>query len=356
MRVEAEQLPALLSRGLKSLYVIVGDEMLLALEAAGLIRAQARSAGYAERETFIAETGFEWARLLEAGQSLSLFSTQRMIDLRIPSGKPGAEGSQMLQRYAERLPPDVLTLITLPKLDRQTQAGAWFSALESKGVVVSADPITLDRLGAWLRQRLKRQGQEADDQTLNFIAGRVQGNLLAAHQEVLKLGLLFPPGQLDLEAVKQSVIDVARFDVFQLGEAILAADRERFVRVMDGLRSEGTTGVFVLWAIVEEIRALKRVGQWVGEGRPVAQAMRDSRVWGVRARLLPGALRRLQPRELDRCLLRAAKADRMLKGVDKRDPWNAMMDLGLRMMHSPGPTPGQLHQRVGREFLPQNGD
>ncbi|MFN0314510.1 MAG: DNA polymerase III subunit delta [Burkholderiales bacterium] len=334
MRTDTGQLEAALARGLKSLYVITGDEMLLALEAADLIRTHARAAGYAERETFIAETGFEWARLLEAGQSLSLFSAQRMIDLRIPSGKPGAEGSKMLQRYAEHLPPDVLTLITLPKLDRQTQASAWFSALESQGVVVSADPITLDRLGAWLRQRLKRQGQEADDQTLNFIAGRVQGNLLAAHQEVLKLGLLFPPGQLDLEVVKQAVIDVARFDVFQLGEAILAADRERFVRVMDGLRNEGTSGVLVLWAIVEEIRVLKRVGQLASEGQPVAQAMRDSRVWGARARLLPSALRRLQPRELDKCLLHAAKVDRMLKGVEKRDPWNAMLDLGLRLMRT----------------------
>ncbi|MSQ59228.1 MAG: DNA polymerase III subunit delta [Betaproteobacteria bacterium] len=332
MRTEAGQLEATLARGLKSLYVITGDEMLLALEAAGLIRAQARGAGYAERETFIAEAGFEWAKLLEAGQSLSLFSAQRMIDLRIPTGKPGVEGAKMLQRYTEHLPPDVLTLVTLPKLDRQTQASAWFGALESKGVVVSADPIPIDRLGAWLGQRLKRQGHEADDQTLSYIAGRVQGNLLAAHQEVLKLGLLFPPGPLDAEAVKQAVTDVARFDVFQLGETILAADRERFVRVLDGLRSEGTSGVLVLWAIVEEIRALKRVGQLVSGGQPVAQAMRDSRVWGARARLLPSALRRLQPRELDRCLLRAAKADRMLKGVDKRDPWNAMIDLGLRMM------------------------
>ncbi len=337
MRAEAEQLEASLAHGLKSLYVITGDELLLALEAADLIRSQARGAGYSERETFIVEAGFEWARLLEAGQSLSLFSTQRMIDLRIPSGKPGAEGSQMLQRYAQRLPPDVLTLITLPKLDRQTQASAWFSALESKGVVVNADPITVDRLGPWLRQRLQRQGQEAGDQTLNFIADRVQGNLLAAHQEVLKLGLLFPRGKLDLEAVKQAVIDVARFDVFQLGEAILGADRQRFVRVMDGLRNEGTSGVFVLWAIVEEIRALKRVGQLVDEGRPVAQAMRDSRVWGGRARLLPNALRRLKPRELDNCLLRAAKVDRMLKGLEKRDPWDAMVDLGLRLMQASPP-------------------
>ncbi len=342
MRVEAEQLEPLLTRGLKSLYVITGDETLLAIEAADLIRSHASRAGYSERETFIAETGFEWSRLLEAGQSLSLFSTQRMIDLRIPSGKPGIEGSQMLQRYVERLPPDVLTLITLPKLDRQTQASAWFSALEGKGVMVSADPVTIDRLGPWLRQRLKRQGQEADDQTLNFLIDRVQGNLLAAYQEVLKLGLLFPSGKLELDAVRDAVVDVARFDVFQVGEAILGADKQRFVRVMDGLRNEGTAGSLVLWAIVEEIRALKRVTELVGEGKPIAQAMRDSRVWGARARLLPNALRRLKPHELDRCLLRAARADRMLKGLDHHNPWDAMTDLGLRLMQRP-PSPERRH-------------
>lgn len=331
MKVDAEQLEAQLARGLKSLYVITGDEMLLALEAADLIRAKAREAGYSERETFIAESGFEWPRLLEAGQSLSLFATQRIIDLRIPTGKPGTEGSQMLQRYADRLPPDVLTLITLPKLDRQTQASAWFTALEKSGMIVSAEPITVDRLGNWLRQRLKRQNQDADQETLNFITDRVQGNLLAAHQEVLKLGLLFPTGMLKLDAVRQAVVDVARFDVFQLGEAILSGDRPRFVRMLDGLKSEGTAGTLVLWAITEEIRALKRVTELVTEGKPVATAMRESRVWGTRARLMPSALRRMKVRELDNQLLRAARVDRMLKGVEWHDPWDAMMDLGLRM-------------------------
>lgn len=331
MKVDAEQLAPQLSRSLKPLYIITGDETLLALEAADLIRTKAREAGYSERETFIVESGFEWSRLLEAGQSLSLFATRRMIDLRVPNGKPGTEGSKMLQRYAERLPPDVLTLITLPKLDRQTQTSAWFTVLETHGVIVNADPVPVERLGGWLRQRLKAQAQDADEETLSFITDRVQGNLLAAHQEVLKLGLLFPAGKLELDRVRNAVVDVARFDVFQLGETLLKGDAHRFVRMMDGLKSEGTAGTLVLWAITEEVRALKRVLELVAQGQPIANAMRESRVWGTRARLLPGALRRMKVRELENQLLRAARVDRMLKGLDSQDPWNAMLDMGLRL-------------------------
>lgn len=338
MKLDAEQMESHLARGLAALYVITGDEQLLALEAADAIRARARAAGFVERETFTVETGFNWPRLLEAGQSLSLFSAQRIIDLRIPTGKPGVEGAQILQRYAERLPQDVLTLITLPRLDKSTQSSAWFMALAAQGVLVQADPIGVERLAGWLQQRLKRQGQEADAQTLDFIVDRVQGNLLAAHQEVLKMGLLFGAGKLAFQAVSEAVVDVARFDVFQLGEAILGADRARFVRMLDGLRAEGTAGPLVLYSIVEEIRALKRVQELLQGGRPLVQALREARVWGARARLLPGALGRLDPRQLDECLLKAATVDRALKGVDAVDPWDQMLSLGLKLMPRPAAT------------------
>lgn len=336
MRVNAEQIESHLSRGLAALYVITGDEMLLAIEAADAIRARARSVGFSERETFVVDQHFNWARLLEAGQSLSLFTTQRMIDLRIPTGKPGIEGSKMLQRYAEHLPQDVLTLITLPRLDRASQASAWFVALEARAIIVSADPVGVERLPSWLDQRLKRQQQEADPQTLAFITDRVQGNLLAAHQEVLKLGLLFAPGKLSFEAVSDAVVNVARFDVFQLGEALLSADRTRFVRVLDGLRAEGTAGPFVLWSLVEEIRALKRVQEGVQAGKAVAQVMKEARIWGNRARLMPDALHRLDAEQLDDCLLRAAAVDRALKGVENQDPWDQMLRIGMRLMGRAG--------------------
>lgn len=336
MKLDAEQIETHLARGLAALYVITGDETLLAIEAADAIRAHASAAGFSERETFIVEQGFNWPRLLEAGQSLSLFATQRIIDLRIASGKPGVEGAQILQRYARQLPQDVLTLITLPRLDRATQGSAWFTALEEKAVVVNADPIGTDRLPGWLQQRLKRQGQETDRETLDFLVDRVQGNLLAAHQEVLKLDLLFGPGKLALEAVSEAVVDVARFDVFQLGEALLAGDRARFVRMLDGLRAEGTAGPLVLYTLVEEIRALKRVRESTQAGRPLAQALREARVWGARARLMPQMLNRIDAQRLDDCLFKAAAVDRTLKGVATGDPWEQMLSLGIRLMQGGG--------------------
>lgn len=337
MKVDAEQIGSQLSRGLQPLYVVTGDETLLAIEAADAIRHQARASGYTERECFTVEQGFNWARLIEAGQSLSLFATQRLIELRMPTGKPGVEGGRMLQRYVEQLPADVLTLITLPRIDRATQSSAWYAALESRAVMVSADLVGVERLGSWLKQRLKRQDQDADIQTLDFLVDRVQGNLLAAHQEVLKLGLLFGPGKLEFSAVSESVVDVARFDVFELGETLLAADRQRFVRVLDGLRSEGVALPLVLWAVVEEVRALKRVKEAVGRGQPLAQALRESRVWGARAKLMPNALNRLSPAQLDECLLKAAAADRALKGLAGADPWDQVLGLGLRVMRRQSP-------------------
>ncbi|MBA2350468.1 MAG: DNA polymerase III subunit delta [Burkholderiales bacterium] len=329
MRVDSEQLPQHLQRGLKPVYTVYGDEILLALEAADRIRAEARRNGYGEREVLIAEANFNWTQLAGFAGNLSLFAAKRLLELRIPSGKPGGDGSEALQVIAARPPQDVLTLIMLPRLDRQTQTSKWFTALERAGVAVAAEPIERSRLPQWIAGRLSLQTQQADSGTLAFIAERVEGNLLAAHHEVRKLGLLFPPGPLDSEAVKNAVLDVARYDVFKLGEALLEGDAARLVRFLDGLRGEGVSPPLVLWAMSEEIRALAGVMRRVETGQAVVEALRDCRVWGKRQSLMRAALRRIGLNDAEDALLHAAKIDRMIKGLLDGNVWDEFARLAL---------------------------
>src|SRR5450759_2143028 len=294
MTISSEDLPRHLTSGLKPLYVVFGDALLLAIEAGDSIRAAARAAGYTERETFIAEQHFNWGDIRNSAQSLSLFASRKVIDLRIPSGKPGVEGGQALQDYCTSLSPDVLTLISLPKLDRTAQKSQWFNALENHGVMISADDIPRSALPRWIAGRLKRQKQTADNATLEFLADRCEVNLLAAFQEIQKLALLFPTGTLSLDQVKDAVMDVARYDIFKLSEAMLNGNAARYARILDGLRAEGTATVLVLWAISEEIRTLGKLLLATQRGVNLRDAMRDVRVRKDKQGLIENAARRLK--------------------------------------------------------------
>jgi DNA polymerase-3 subunit delta len=342
VRIDTEQLAQHLGRGLKPLYTVYGEETLLALEACDRVRTRCRAEGYSEREVLSAEAGFDWSQLASSGNSLSLFATRRLLELRVPSGKPGNDGAEALRRYATDLPPDVVTLISLPKLERAQQSSSWFEALDAAGVVVAAHPVTIARLPRWIADRLAQQDQQVDEQTLALLAGRVEGNLLAAHQEVQKLALLFPSGKLDAGQVKDAVLDVARYDVFKLGEALLAGDVPRFARMLDGLRGEGAAPPLVLWALAEEARALLHVGRGLAAGRALPQLMREARVWGPRAELMPVAARRLTARALEDTLLHAARVDRMIKGLSRGDVWDELLQIGLRLL---GPSRDQRPNR-----------
>jgi len=330
MPITTEELPRHLASGLKPLYVVYGDALLLAIEAADSIRAAARAAGYSERETFVAEQHFKWSELRNSAQSLSLFAERKVIDLRIPSGKPGTEGGQALQDHVADMSPDVLTLITLPKMDWTAQKSQWFGALEKHGVMVSADDIPRPALPRWIAARLKRQEQAADEATLEFLADRCEGNLLAAFQEIQKLALLFPAGQLPFEQVRDAVMDVARYDIFKLSEAMLNGDAARFARILDGLRAEGTATVLVLWAVGEDLRTLGRVLQMVQRGGNIGNALRDLRVRRDRQGLIEQAARRLKFPHIERALQQAARLDKTIKGLRQGDVWDELLQLGLR--------------------------
>ncbi|MGH8729326.1 MAG: DNA polymerase III subunit delta [Burkholderiales bacterium] len=322
MRVASEQLPAQLKRELKSLYAVVGEETLLAIESADRIRAAARAKGFAEREVLTAEAGFNWDGIEAAMNSLSLFSAKKIVEVRIPSGKPGSEGGEALKRIDLR--DDLLLLIIIPAaLDRQTQNAVWFKHLEQEGVIVTANPVTRERLPQWIAGRLLAQGQELEPAALQFIVDRVEGNLLAAHQEVQKLGLLFPVGKLLFDDVKKAVVDVARYDVFKLGEALFENDLARYARFLTGLREEGVAPPLVLWALAEEIRTLLKMKSGI-----------EVRVWGAREQLLRRAEKRLSLKNLEDALLECAAIDRIAKGLDKGDAWQQMLALGLSLRTS----------------------
>ncbi len=341
MQVKPEQLASHLQRGLKPLYVLHGDEPLLALEAGDAIRAAARAAGHTEREVHtVAGAHFDWSSLLGAAAAMSLFAEAKIVEIRIPSGKPGKEGSAALQQYCERLPEGVVTIVSLPRLDRQQSGSAWFTALESAGVSVRLEPVERRALPQWLAQRLAAQGQrvaagDEGQRTLAFFADRIEGNLLAAQQELAKLGLLYPAGELSFAQVEAAVLNVARYDVFKLGEAILAGQVPRVLRMLDGLRAEGEAAVLVHWTLAEDIRALKRCKEAVEGGKPLAMALRENRVWGLKEKLFEHAVPRLTMRRLERLVEAAHECDGLLKGLAHplwpADPWSALQRLALLM-------------------------
>jgi len=333
MQLRLEALDGHLAKPLAQLYVITSDEHLLALEAADKIRAAARAQGYGERDVLSVERNFKWGELLAANQELSLFGDKKLIELRIPSGKPGKDGGAALQQYAKDLSPDNLTLITLPKLDWATQKAAWVAALQQAAVYIDIPQVERAQLPGWIAARLAQQGQSAERGALAFIAERVEGNLLAAHQEILKLGLLHPAGKLSDEQVRDAVLNVARYDVFKLSEAMLGGDPARLVRMLEGLKGEGEALPLVLWAVAEEIRTLLKLKAGMAQGRPLGALLKEYRIWGPRERMMEPALRRVALPTLEAALRQAAQVDKMIKGLRAKayagDAWDAMLQLAL---------------------------
>jgi DNA polymerase-3 subunit delta len=331
MRLSSEQLAPHLARELKALYTVFGDEPLLALEATDRIRSQARAKGYDEREILTVDSGFKWGQLAMAANSQSLFATQKLLELRIPSGKPGTEGAPALVEFCSALPADTVTLIYLSELDWRAQKAAWFEALDRAGVVVEAKAVTRKALPQWLAARLKAQGQEVDEPALAFISERVEGNLMAAFQEVQKLALLFPTGKIAFEQVREAVLDVARYDVFNLGEAMIEGDAVRLARMLDGLRGEGAAPPMALWSLAEEIRAIGKLLDGQAAGRPLNTLWREARVWGMAHQTsMQQNLRRFTPAQVTQALRHAAAIDRMVKGLAKGDVWDELLQLALR--------------------------
>ena len=358
MQIAPAQLSQHLERGLKALYTLHGDEPLLTQEAADAIRAVARTQGYTERTSHtVMGAHFDWSEVLAAGGSLSLFADRQIVEVRIPSGKPGKDGSAALQQLASQSQgaESTLTLVLLPRLDKATKTGAWFSALESFGVTVQVEPVERGALPPWIAQRLQAQGQrvaagEAGQRTLQFFADRVEGNLLAAHQEIQKLALLYPQGELTFEQIERAVLNVARYDVFKLSEAVLGGQIGRVMRMLDGLQAEGEAEVLVHYALAEDIRALKRVKDALNAGRPLPMALREQRIWGLKERLFERALPRLTDTTLANLLYAAHQVDGIVKGLKQpdwpMDGWQALHRLAMLLCRECMTQPATLRPKM----------
>lgn len=321
MRLTESQLTAHLKQGIHPLYALVGSEPLAQRECLDAIRAAARTQGYDERSSLIVERNFNWQQLQNYGQSISLFSNRRLLELQIPSGKPGVEGSKALQQLANNPIPDTTVVVILPTLEREAKNSAWFNALESNAGTVILSEVLAGNLPKWIAGRLANQGQTATTQTLEFIANQVEGNLLAANQEVQKLGLLYPQGELADEAVREAVLNVSRFDAFQLGEAVLQGDAERTARILQGLQDEGENAVAVMNPLMWILRPLASIKQAEMRGENLNQAMVSARIYGDRQTQVKRALSRLSLRQLEAAVQKLAEIDRIAKGVMQGDAW-----------------------------------
>jgi DNA polymerase-3 subunit delta len=330
MQLRAEQLHNHLAKSLAALYAIHGDEPLLALEAADAVRATARKQGFSERAVLEPGRHFDWSEFTHAAASLSLFAEKKLIELRLAGGKPGLQGAAAIADYCGRPSADIVLLLSVPRLDRNTQNSDWFRALAQAGVVVDIYPVERQRLPAWIAERLARQRQSAPREVLEFLADRVEGNLLAAHQEVQKLALLAPEGELHMETVNEAVASVARYDPYVAAEALLAQGPERYVRVIEGLRAEGeqpTFVLFVLSSVLFVLHGLARGG--VADGLFMQHRLFNRPL----QRAVQAAARRYPAPLLARAIAHAAAIDRAIKGVGRGEPWEEFITLGLKLAH-----------------------
>jgi DNA polymerase III subunit delta len=316
MRLRAEQLAAQLARQLAPVYAIYGDEPLLVLEAADAVRGAARKHGFTEREVYEAGRSFDWSELRHAGASLSLFGGRKIVELRLASGRPSAQAAEAIVEWCERPGPETLLLVTMPRPEGGGWWDApWFLALNKAGAVVEVLPVARAALAAWLEKRLARQKQSAAREVLEYLAQRVEGNLLAAHQEVQKLALLAPEGELPMDTVRDVVADVARFDTYAAAEALVAGDTERYLRVLDGLRGEGEAPTYLLFTVSSALFALAGGGERLNKAM---QAVLDK-------------ARRYPPAAIADAIGQAAAIDRAIKGVGEGEPWQEFAKLGLRL-------------------------
>ncbi len=321
MRINAEQLPAALARGLKGVYLISGDEPLLVDESVAAIRAAARAAGYLDRRVFFIERGFSWDELHHAAQSLSLFCERRLFELRMPSGKPD-KGAALLQELAARTPPDLIVSIATDKLDKKSGDAEWVQAVEKHGVWVPVWSVDAANMPDWLRARARALGLEIEPAAAQLLVERVEGNLLAAKQELEKLRLLQPNGPIGVDLVLRSVGDSARFDVFQLAQAAAAGDAARALHVLAGLKSEGVEPSLILWALVRELRGL-----WQARERERLRSNARASGWNLAAQPSSAALARKLKLPLARLMVQSSRTDKVIKGLAPGDPWGAITGL-----------------------------
>ena len=329
MRIKPGQLAAELKKSLKPVYFITGDEPLQLGEMADEIRKTAKLAGFDNREVITVDANFEWNQLAFLADSMSIFSDKKIIDLRLPSGTPGLDGAKALVAYCGRLQADNLLLITAGKLASAALKTRWFEALDKQGIVIQVWPLEGQDLIGWLQQRLQQRGLSADTDGLRLLASRVEGNLLAAAQEIEKLYVLYGAGSLSQQQIFDVVADNSRYDVFKLIDSVLSDRVDRIIKILSGLREEGVAAPVVLWALTREARSLIKIKWAIASGQSRDLAYKNNQIWDKRKQLVSHALNRLSDKDLTRILVLGAKADRQIKGQQSGDAWETLRDVCL---------------------------
>lgn len=333
MKVKPEQLASQLQRTTESLpvYLITGDEALLHGEAADLIRAKLRQLDFTERELMHVDAQFNWDQVFESANCLSLFAERKIIELRLGAHKIAKANSDLLQRYLDNPAPDTVLLILADRLDSNAKKSAWFKLIETIGMVVEIWPVEVEGLPTWLAQRGSEMGLSFEPDALQSLADRVEGNLLAAQQELQKLTLVYPNQKLNLDQVEAAVSDSSRFDIFALTDAALQCQAARCQHIVHALRQEGLEAPVVLWALSRELRSLHRVIEGIAQGKNYDQLAQRERLWGKRKTLVRTASRRIQLSELEGMLKSAGEADAAIKGQNRADPWLLIAQISLRL-------------------------
>jgi len=327
LKIQANQLSSHLKKSLAPCYLVTGDEHLLVGEALEAIRATARERGFSSREMHIATTGFDWPQLVASTSNLSLFAEQRIIELRLPTGKPGRAGGQAIADLVEQAGPELLFLVTGPKLDKSSSASKWAKALDRKGASLPIWPVGVRELPAWIANRMRAAGLQPDAEAVTLVADRVEGNLLAADQEIEKLRLLLGAGPVNVDDVSDAVANSSRYDVYKLADAALAGDARRAVKILGGLRAEGVEPVIVVWALTRELRTLATLDDVVRQGGDLGGAMQKSGVWRKRQGLVRSCVGRHQHGDFHKMLKVTGRADAAAKGQRAGDPWQIAADV-----------------------------
>ena len=329
MKIAANQLQAHLQKSLAPCYLVTGDEHLLVAEALDAIRESAREQGFASRDLHIATSGFDWGQLRDSSANLSLFAERRIVELRLPTGKPGRTGGQAIVDLVEHTGPDLMLIVSGPKLDRNAQSSKWAKSLAAKGANVPIWPIGVRELPGWIAARMRHAGLLPDRDAVALIADRVEGNLLAAGQEIEKLRLLLGEGPVTVADVSNAVANSSRFDVFKLVDAALAGDAKRALRILAGLAAEGVEPVIVVWSLTRELRTLAALTDAIAQGVDLGTGMQKSGVWRNRQSLVRSCIGRHQHGDFHRLLKLANRADQAAKGQSRADPWQIATDIVL---------------------------
>jgi len=327
VKIQANQLASHLKKNLAPCYLVTGDEHLLVDEALDAIRLAARQQGFTSRESFVATTGFDWAQLRDSSANLSLFAEKRIIELRLPTGKPGKAGGQAIVDLVAQTDADLLFIVSAPKLDRNTTASKWAKTLESRGINMPIWPVGVRELPGWIAQRMRSVGLQPDREAIALIVDRIEGNLLAAGQEIEKLRLLLGEGPVTAEDVSNAVANSSRYDVYKLADSALAGDARRTMKILSGLRAEGVEPVIIIWALTRELRTLARLSEAIQQGKDLGSSMAKAGVWRTRQSLVRSCVGRHQPGTFYRLLKAAGGADQAAKGQSGSDPWQLLTDL-----------------------------